>query len=143
MKRILSINVRWEQDETADLDHLETTAESHYGENGANWSHVPVAELLRVEQEHGSVWGACVEYARQDSERLAAYNRGDWHMQGCWAVAKVIVDGTCQTIRSAGLWGIESDSDDGYRREVEEEERENLLGILESLGFDVREEKAA
>ncbi len=47
----------------------------------------------------------------QDYQRMEAYNRGDWHMVGIRAVAEVVTaSGTIQTLRSGGLWGIESDS---------------------------------
>lgn len=143
MKKVLKINIRWAHDEHADVSHLETSPESHYGEDGANWAHVGPEQLAKVEAEFGSVWGACEAYARQDAARLAAFHAGDWHMQGCWAKAEVVVNGVCQRIGSGGLWGIESDSSETYRREVEEEQRAQLLEILATLGFDVAAEVKA
>ena len=140
MKAIQGIAIRWEHDESADVSWLETTAESHYGENGSAWSHVDDEGLGRVVAKHGSILEACEHYAQQDAARLAAFHAGDWHLEGCYAVASVTVDGTRQTIRTPGLWGIESDSGEEYRREVEEEERAALLGILSALGFDTTEE---
>ena len=143
MKTIIGIYCRWDHDEDAEPDFLETTAEEHYGVNGSAWSHVGPEERAKVEAEHGSIMAACEEYARQDRARLKAFHDGDWHMEGCYAVAIVTVDGVRQTIQSAGLWGIESDSSEEYRREVEEEQRAELLGILATLGFDTGELKAA
>lgn len=147
MKTIESIKCVWERDDHGEPDYLETTAESHYGENGANWVHVAPDQLAEVKEKYGSIMAACQEYARQDRARLKAFRAGAWHFEGCYAVARVTVNGTRQTIRTPGLWGIESDSDNGYRREVEEEQREELLDLLNSLGFDTTghhaEQKAA
>lgn len=147
MKTIRSIGIIWEHDDHAEPDYLETTPESHYGVGGANWHEVNPETRREVTAKYGSIWAACEEYARQDAARLAAFHAGDWDYEGCYAVAHVTIEGTMQTIRTPGLWGIESDSDEGYRREVEREEREELLGLLDSLGFDTTghraEQKAA
>ena len=82
------------------------------------------------------LWLGDEAYAKEDAARLAAYRAGEWHMKGCWAEALVVTAGVTQTIKSGGLWGIESDSGEEYLREIEEEERAELLCILESLGFD-------
>ena len=52
-------------------------------------------------------------------------------------MALVTVNGVVQTIKSGGLWGIESDSEEEYRREIEAEQVGELRAILESLGVEV------
>ena len=69
-------------------------------------------------------------------DRLESYRNGEFAFIGIFARANVTVDGVIQTIQSAGLWGIESDSDEQYLKDVESEEISSLAGILESLGFD-------
>lgn len=53
-------------------------------------------------------------------ERLALYRRGDFAFVGVYAEAHDWTTGV--TARSAGLWGIESDSGDDYMREIGIEE---------------------
>ena len=65
-------------------------------------------------------------------------NNGEWNFIGIQARAEIVLDGVCQTIRSGGLWGIESDSDDSYFQEVEQEELTSLRGILHTMGFSKR-----
>jgi hypothetical protein len=65
------------------------------------------------------------QYLAQDAERIAAYNRGDWHYIGVavdirknttsnWADGGAIVG-------RASIWGIESDSEPSYITQTEEE----------------------
>ena len=134
-KEIVSINTYWVEDENADVSYLETTAEEHYGENGSAWSHISDELKAKTKKEYGSIWKACEEYARKDAERLAAFERGEWHMKGCRAEAKVSIGGTLQTIKTAGLWGIESDTVAEYFALVEKSEVEDLIKMLASMGF--------
>lgn len=133
---VTAVRVVWEDDPHWDRpDHLRVTPEEHYGEAGANWKHVTGEYLAKVIADHGSVWGACVEYARQDAARLAAWEAGEWCETGCFAVAKVrSPSGVVQTIRSGGLWGIESDAGEEYRREVEQDSLDDLRRELEAFG---------
>jgi len=78
------------------------------------------------------------ENARKDYARMEAYNREEWHFISIQARAEIVLDGTCQTIKSGGLWGIESDSDESYFHEVEREELTSLRGILHTMGFSKR-----
>jgi hypothetical protein len=83
------------------------------------------------------------ESPEQDYLRMENYNRGDWHMLGIRAEARVVVKDTVQTITSCGLWGVESDSEDDYLKEVGQEELSGLREILLSLGFTEAEIDAA
>jgi len=82
-----------------------------------------------------------MSYLEQEefADRLQEYRRGDFYFEGCWAEAKILVNGVVQTVRSGGLWGIESDGDSAYKASVEAEEKVALAEILASLGFTAEE----
>lgn len=85
------------------------------------------------------------KYVEQDYQRMERLNDGDWSYIGIIAKAEVQLPGSdvIQTIRSGGLWGIESDSDAAYLRQVEDEELSNLTAELERLGCTHRQVLAA
>lgn len=71
------------------------------------------------------------------------YGNG-WCYMGVTASAQVQLDGSLtQTIRSGGLWGIESDSDESYFTEVETEQLNELRSQLHAIGFTKRAVSAA
>jgi hypothetical protein len=74
----------------------------------------------------------------RDYERMESLQRGDWYYIGIRAQAEIVIDGTCQTITSGGLWGIESDSDESYLKKIEQEELSELRSILHTMGFSKR-----
>lgn len=78
------------------------------------------------------------KYVAQDYARMEGYNRDQWAFVGVRAEAEININSTIQTIRSAGLWGIESDSDASYFKEVEGEELHDLRATLTTLGFSKR-----
>jgi hypothetical protein len=88
------------------------------------------------------------EFLAKDKARFDAFNNGDWHMEGCRAVATVSypIDShgnrRLQEFSSGGLWGIESDSDTVYRKEVEREELADLKEHLAAFGIDTAELEA-
>ena len=87
-------------------------------------------------------------YAKQDYERMADLDRGCWGFVGIRAEAEIAIpngngSATLQTIRSGGLWGIESDSGDDYFTEVGNEELADLKTQLHALGFSKRAIAAA
>ena len=61
-------------------------------------------------------------------------NNGGWSFIGIIAKSDIVVNGVIQTVRSGGLWGIESDSDEADFAEVEEDELCQLESILSQLG---------
>jgi hypothetical protein len=76
----------------------------------------------------------------QDLDRMEAYNRGDWGMIGIRACAEIHTssDGKywkISVIRSAGLWGIESDSREDHFAETAKEELSQLTNELIEFGF--------
>ena len=77
-----------------------------------------------------------VSYLDNFPERKAEYyNQGFYHV-GIYAVAEVSVNGIWQKLKSSGLWGIESDSDEEYFDSVRSQEIGELMSILIELGFD-------
>ncbi|MGG3471647.1 hypothetical protein ABES02_29790 [Neobacillus pocheonensis] len=84
---------------------------------------------------------SAVEYP-EDLNRLASFERGEWHCIGIRAVATIYIpcgggSFKVQKIETAGLWGIESDSEQTYFNEVEANEKEELLEYLEILNVDI------
>jgi hypothetical protein len=75
------------------------------------------------------------EYKEQDQERLDAFNRGDWSMVGVRAEVEVAIAGTVQTIRTPGVWAVESDSSQSYFNELGTQEYAELLVILAEMGI--------
>lgn len=82
------------------------------------------------------------EYAEQDDARLEEYNKGNWCMMGIRAECQYLIpDNTVppsaviQTLTSGGLWGIESDSDDKYIKQVEREQLNELKEYCDKLGI--------
>lgn len=72
-------------------------------------------------------------------ERMAAFNAGEWGYIGVRAKAEIWIPigSGCYRImelESAGLWGIESDSDSEYLESVYADERAALLDELKTLG---------
>ena len=85
-----------------------------------------------------SFWDQSVDPDKQNDydyeERKEAYRRGEFSFVGVRAEAEITVDGIIQTIVSGGLWGVESDSDATYIKEVAGEEYNDLRRILKTLG---------
>lgn len=137
--RVSSVRFVWSPDCDGEPDYLETSPESHYGQDGSAWAHVAPEDIQRVEAEFGSVWNACVAYAKQDADRLARFKSDDWWFEGCYAVAEILYESSpgcfrLDRLRSAGLWGIESDSGQDYRRSVEMDEIADLSSHLGRFG---------
>lgn len=78
-------------------------------------------------------------FEAQAAERKASYG-DDWEMIGIRATAQVLIPmggaSNMQTIESPGLWGVESDSTDEYLHQIEDEQLDELRGILDALGID-------
>ena len=76
---------------------------------------------------------------KADEARLAAYNRGDWYMRGLFVEARISVpigggSFALYTLRSPGLWGVESDCGASYENEVWQEEEHALRAALKEMG---------
>src|SRR5574340_1275649 len=76
-------------------------------------------------------------------DALASYNRGDFGFVGVYAEAEVRRENvkggysSMHRIRTPGIWGIETDSEDSYFREVGEDELDELKEILTSFNVDL------
>jgi hypothetical protein len=83
----------------------------------------------------------CPEVSFMDSERLKEYDAGQFCFIGIKVSTEILTslnegkDWLINTITSGGLWGIESDSDSTYLKEVEQEEMIELEKTLNGLGF--------
>jgi hypothetical protein len=76
-------------------------------------------------------------------DRRESYHNGVFEFIGIRADASIVVAGVCQTVSSGGLWGIESDSDESYLKEIEQEELSQMRDILHDMGFSKRAIAAA
>lgn len=70
----------------------------------------------------------------ENKDRRTEYERGDFQFVGVRAEADVVVEGILQTLTSAGLWGIESDSGEEYIVEVAGKEYAELRKVLVAVG---------
>ncbi len=102
-------------DESPDVSYLERTPEFYMADG-----------IGREDAER---------YAAQNKKRLEAFYDAEWGMIGIRAEASVVVKDVIQKIRSGGLWGIESDSDERHKRGVANEELGQLDDMLGELGF--------
>lgn len=78
------------------------------------------------------------KYTLQDYERMESLNAGDWCFIGIIIKAQIVVNGISQTLRSGGLWGIESDSEKEYIASVVSDESADLRSVLSGVGFSAR-----
>lgn len=71
-----------------------------------------------------------------DAERLSSFGYS-WNMLGVYVSADVQTSdrGVIQTIRSGGVYGVESDSGKDYLDELETEEILDLTSELLAIGF--------
>jgi hypothetical protein len=139
-RRILTVRIKREVDDSPDLSHLgeytnrpggdEVTIDREArGDKSRHEYRYFVAALSGAETGNP-------ESVEQDYKRMEDYNRQGWCMVGVWAEADVQFSGdVVQTIRSGGLWGIESDSGAKYFTEVERDELGELSAQLKAAGF--------
>ncbi len=139
---IESITIKRKVDDDPDLSYLDLKEDSN--EWGKNWDHVSTEEKNKVIAQYGSLYNADKAYYEQDKKRLKAYG-GSWYMLGivAHAVIKIPIQRQpnnfkLQDINSGGLWGIESDSEESYFKEIEQEQIKELLSYLEALNVDIR-----
>lgn len=78
-----------------------------------------------------------IEHGLNDFRRMEALQQGHWYHVGIYAeaIVRLLPSGRLATIRSGGLWGIESDSGDAYFHAMAEEELAQLETDLETLGI--------
>lgn len=77
------------------------------------------------------------KYLDSDKERLKGLQQLDWYFIGIRAVATIWIqrDGyrTKYTMKSPGIWGVESDSGEEYLEEVYEDECATLRRDIEAI----------
>jgi len=89
------------------------------------------------------------EISWMDGKRLKEYDNGEFCFIGIEVETEILTSHDkgktflINHISSGGLWGIESDSEDDYFKEVVAEEMSELKKILQSMGFKLREIKAS
>ncbi len=88
-----------------------------------------------------------VKYCLQDYDRMESLQAGSRFFLGISAEATYSltahtnvanIGSVIQTITSGGVWGIESDSDKDYLKEIEQEELSELREQLHAIGFSYR-----
>ena len=140
--RILSVKLHRETDENPDLSYLgeyvsRTSVDNaidrvERGDAGRNEYRYFVPTMTA--EETGNP-----ESPEQDYRRMESYNAQDWCMFGIFATADVVLTGSVvQTIRSGGLWGVESDSEESYLKSIEKDELDSLRDELIACGFSAR-----
>lgn len=138
--KILSVRLVRAADDCPDTSHLgeysNTPDESHIDRKARG-------DMRRGEFRYFNLGAGDSAYLEEDYRRMEAYNRGDWCMCGIYAEAKVEAGGTTQRVKSAGLWGIESDSGEAYFREVGAQELTDLADILRGMGASEEDISAA
>lgn len=113
-------------------DKWEKNAIEHNGDRGTYKYFVPA----NTAEQTGSP-----DSVEQDHKRLASYGES-WSMIGIRATVVLEIpmpggDYQLQGIESSGLWGIESDSDEQYFKEVFAEQCAELVEMLTALGIEV------
>lgn len=140
MKKIESIRIVAEHDSDPDLSYLgeyASTPEEHHIDRQER------GDCGRNEFRFFNAGCGDPDYIEQDYARAENYNRGEWSMIGVRAVAEITINGISQRIKSPGLWGVESDSDQEYLNEIGREELSQLRDMLAELGFSRRAISAA
>ena len=136
MFRLTKLTVKRIGDEMSDTDDLKTTWDGDKVSESAQYSNEDIATHGLEEVR---------EWCRQDAERIKQFEAGELYFVGVVAEAELIHSqvkdggGTIHRISTAGVWGVESDSDEDNFRELGEEELEALKIILADMGIDEEE----
>jgi hypothetical protein len=130
---IESITVERLPDDNADLSYLETKLEGK----------TIISSCQHTQEDMDKHPKRTMNYIKRDQERLASYGQS-WEMIGIRASAEVsypIGNGNnwLEHFTSGGLWGIESDSDESYLKEIEQEQLNDLKSHLEQFNVNVKD----
>lgn len=138
MKKINKITIERIPDYDADLDWIGTFDREPKSDLAIE--HEP--DNNRTYNWFNAQKGTCETkaQARREYERMLAYNRGDWGMIGIKAKAETAIsigqgNWKLDTITSGGLWGIETDTDEKYYKEIEQEQLSEVKDYLKEYGF--------
>jgi hypothetical protein len=145
MKYIKEIKVKREVDYNTDLRDLGEFSDTE-GEYAIEHGLEDCQEYNYFNAENVS----SMKEAKENYERIMKYERGELVDYGIIAEATIVTEentskgyGLTNTIHSGGLWGMSSDSDESYLKEIENEQIEELKEILKEFGFTQKEiEKA-
>jgi hypothetical protein len=131
-------------------------SDNHFPHRPEGWAHVSQPEIdvafaklpkewqVKLPEYGTKIATLDAFYVWQDYQRMEAHNNDEWYMRGCAAEAEVSYETgwghrRIERFMSSGLWGIESDSDPDYERQVEDEQLEELREHLAVFGVDVSE----
>lgn len=138
-RRILSVTIHRDLDDSPDLSWIgeysnhpgpddRTIDRQERGDMGHGEFRYFVAAMSPADTGNA-------ESVECDYRRMEDYSNGGWHMTRVYATADVqFLGDVVQTLRSGGLWGIESDSGD-YFKDVEQDELAVLRSELRAAGF--------
>jgi hypothetical protein len=87
----------------------------------------------------GPAWAHANKDLREDYHRHKRFADGDLHFMGLFVTATVKAAGTRQELRTAGLWGIDSDCGPEYRREIGRDELAEMGRVLRECGAGKRQ----
>lgn len=124
-----------ECDTDADLSWLDTEYEVIEDDNGKMTDLIIIKSCRYTQDEiNDKNMEEYLNYIKQDLHRLETYG-SQWCMVGVRVIAEIRINGVWQQIHSAGLWGIESDSDYDYFKQVALEEVAELKSMLLEIGL--------
>ena len=129
--RIDRIKIRREIDESPDLSWLESSIDEYGKIHSCRYTQEELDKHPRRTRR----------YIKEDMKRLNSYGE-DWYMIGIVAEAQISYplnnngDRRLEWLSSGGIWGVESDSDESYLKEMEEEQLSELKEHLETFGIN-------
>jgi hypothetical protein len=107
---------------------------------------IKIIESCQYDQESADKdWRQVLGWIKEDEHRMDCYGR-DWYMFGIRAVAtlhfpmRTTESSIIQKIKSPGIYGMESDADDGFFKLEEMAEVAILLDMLESMRVEVSDD---
>lgn len=138
MKKIESITIKRIPDYDSDLSYLgqfssekgKFAIETNGGSRNYEYFNAENVENMKQAQENFNrimnyEKGNLIDYGiKAEAEIRTSYNGKDWLIN---------------EVRSGGLWGISSDSDESYFTEIESEQLEELKDLLLEFGFTKKE----
>jgi hypothetical protein len=130
---VTSVKLQWKLDESPDLSWI------------GEYSNTPKEGAIstgRSGRHYRWFNPANPEYGQAEFERMEGYENGNWQVLGIVATAEIAYDigggsKRLERLSSGGLWGIDSDSDQGYLKEVEQEQLEDLSSHLGHFGIEI------
>lgn len=135
MKKITKITLRKIPDHDADTSYL-----GEFSQTPGDFA-IDQGEQPRILRYFNAANVENMEQARSNYDRVMEFENGDVTHYGIRADAEIATSRNggkswlLNTIRSGGLWGIESDSDQDYFDEVGQDALSELKETLKVMGF--------